>query len=475
MSQEEHEYITEIKARLDFLNFDEGVEHCLGDEEFYLDYLVSFVDSNDVEAYKKAYLENNWDAYRSMMHTLKGIASYIGAEELSIWAEQLENAVKEKDEDFVHHNHYSFIGYFEGLLRQIDSVLAANNEQYAGRLEKPQMLLVGLDKDSVHQMTEVFSDQFQLAAAADNEEMMAILEHGRRPDIILLDMTNPAYSLDTWLKPFKKHAASAQIPMVLIYSEKCMDNLLQGVSEGVSEYIVKPFHIELVMMRVARALQFARLQNDLHSEVSMRCKVYKEKNHRISILLSQVVDALGKTIDAKDKFTKGHSERVAKYSVMIGKKLGLSKDDLTALNYAALLHDIGKLKIPDKIINKPDKLTKEEYDIVKQHPVWGTDILRNFTAMKGVHEAARWHHERFDGAGYPDGKQGAEIPEAVRIISVADAYDSMTSNRAYRDIKEQSLVRSEIEKGRGTQFDPVMANIMLEIIDEDKNYDLREK
>ena len=143
--------------------------------------------------------------------------------------------------------------------------------------------------------------------------------------------------------------------------------------------------------------------------------------------------------------------------------------------FAGMLHDIGKIGISNEIINKTGKLTDEEYEIIKTHPSIGGDILSNISEIPNIAIGARWHHERYDGKGYPDGLKGKDIPELARIIGVADAYDAMTSKRSYRDVLSQEIVRLEIEKGKGTQFDPVFAEIMLEMIDEDKNYDMHEK
>ncbi len=198
---------------------------------------------------------------------------------------------------------------------------------------------------------------------------------------------------------------------------------------------------------------------------------YYEKTQHLSL---QMVQALANTIDAKDSYTNGHSTRVAKYSVMIAKRMGYQGADIKRIQYTALLHDIGKIGIPVEIINKPSRLTDEEYEIIKTHPVIGSRILSEITELPDISIGARFHHERYDGRGYPDHKKETEIPEIARIIGVADAYDAMTSKRSYRDVLPQSVVRGEIEKGRGSQFDPGIAEVMLEIIDEDKNYEMHE-
>lgn len=196
-----------------------------------------------------------------------------------------------------------------------------------------------------------------------------------------------------------------------------------------------------------------------------------EKNEHMTY---QLVQTLSKTIEAKDKYTKGHSARVAKYSVMIGEKFGYDSEKLKQLEYSAMLHDVGKIGISDTIINKTERLTDEEYEEIKKHPVIGAKILSDISEMPDIQDGARWHHERYGGAGYPDGLSGNDISEIARIIGVADAYDAMTSTRSYRDCLPQDVVRGEIKRGSGRQFDPQFADIMLHIIDEDKEYELKQ-
>ena len=203
--------------------------------------------------------------------------------------------------------------------------------------------------------------------------------------------------------------------------------------------------------------------------IMIRSNRKKAQFNRLSM---NVVEALAAAIDAKDTYTKGHSGRVAEYAREISRRHGYSAKKQEELYMMALLHDVGKIGIPDAVINKPGKLTKEEYEIIKTHSATGAHILSKTTEMPRMAVGAHWHHERYDGQGYPDGLSGKNIPEEARIIAVADAYDAMTSRRSYRDVLSQAVVREEIEKGRGTQFDPVFAEIMLKMIDEDKDYQL---
>ncbi len=204
-------------------------------------------------------------------------------------------------------------------------------------------------------------------------------------------------------------------------------------------------------------------------------KIEQHNYRKIEEMNMEVVSALAEAIDAKDTYTNGHSSRVAKYSKMIALRAGYSESDQNEVYMMGLLHDVGKIGVPDEVINKTARLTDEEYEIIKTHPVIGSKILGSIKENPRLAIGARWHHERYDGTGYPDKLSGKDIPEEARIIAVADAYDAMTSRRSYRSVMPQEKVRSEIEKGTGTQFDPAFAKIMISIIDEDRHYTMREQ
>ena len=201
----------------------------------------------------------------------------------------------------------------------------------------------------------------------------------------------------------------------------------------------------------------------------------EEQNKNSKMLFEQTAMALVGAIEAKDKYTHGHSSRVAQYSRMIAEKAGKSPKECEEIYYAALLHDVGKIGIPENIINKDSKLTDEEYAIIKQHPILGDQILQRITEFPYISLGAYFHHERYDGQGYPMGLKGTDIPEIARIMAVADSYDAMTSKRSYRDALPQEKVREELIEGSGTQFDPKFADIMQHLIDLDTEYEMKER
>ena len=206
--------------------------------------------------------------------------------------------------------------------------------------------------------------------------------------------------------------------------------------------------------------------------VSLFRKDEKQKN--LQRMIDQTLTALINAVDANDVYTHGHSERVAEYSKKIAELYGKRKAECDEIFQIALVHDIGKIGISESIINKVGKLTPEEYEVIKTHPVLGAQILKSVTEYPKLVIGAKYHHERYDGKGYPEQLKGTDIPEIARIISVADAYDAMTSKRSYRDALPQDAVREEFVKGSGTQFDPLFAEIMIRLIDFDTDYTMRE-
>ena len=191
------------------------------------------------------------------------------------------------------------------------------------------------------------------------------------------------------------------------------------------------------------------------------------KNKESGQLSLHLVQTLAEAVDSRDEYSSGHSTRVAEYSREIGRRIGYTSRQQDELYIMALLHDIGKIGIPERIINKPGDLSGDEYAEIQSHSRIGARILRKIEEIPRLVEGARWHHEWYDGSGYPDGLSGDNIPESARIIAVADAFDAMSSPRSYRDRLPREDIKKEIKKGKGTQFDPRFADIMLAMMDEE--------
>ncbi|MBQ7583412.1 MAG: diguanylate cyclase [Lachnospiraceae bacterium] len=222
-----------------------------------------------------------------------------------------------------------------------------------------------------------------------------------------------------------------------------------------------------VMYRYHNSVLFEIEHTDrLNGEVAKQTAVAEERARRIEQMSFQTIQTLANAIDAKDPYTKGHSTRVSQYSVMLAEALGWDKERVDNLKYAAMLHDIGKIGVPDSILNKPRRLTDMEYDIIKAHTTMGGDILKNRIIIGMAEEVARSHHERYDGSGYPAGLKGDEISEEARIVGIADSFDAMSSNRIYRKACSTEHIRHELEEGRGKQFDPDFAERFIRLWDQ---------
>ena len=302
------------------------------------------------------------------------------------------------------------------------------------------------------------------------QELLTDLEENRDwPGLILLDVRMPGMDgFETMRRLRHTIDREERIPVIFLTGVDDPEVETKCLEQGAMDFIHKPFAPEVLVTRVKHTLELTLLQRDLTEEVA-------RKTRENESLLLNVVQALAESIDAKDRYTNGHSSRVAEYAREIARRYGYTKEQQDEIYMMGLLHDVGKIGIPDTIINKPGRLTDEEYGQVKEHPLTGAKILGRIKEMPLLSEGARWHHERYDGSGYPDGLAGSAIPEQARIIAVADAYDAMTSHRSYRDILPQETVRQEIEKGKGTQFDPAFADIMLQIMSEDGEFRLRER
>lgn len=301
----------------------------------------------------------------------------------------------------------------------------------------------------------------------------ALLDYIRvqTPDILLLDVMMPDMDgIETYkaLRDLERELGKEETPVIFLTGNENGDIEEKALELGAKDFIRKPFAPKILALRVTHCIELNRLQKDLASEVAKKSRQNEE-------LFLGIVKSLAAAIDAKDTYTNGHSVRVADYSAEIARRAGYDVSALQRIYITGLLHDVGKIGIPDAIINKNGKLDDEEYAIIKTHPEKGAAILSNIQDMPELSIGARWHHERFDGKGYPEGLMGEDIPEMARIIAIADAYDAMTSNRSYRKSLPQEVVRAEIEKGKGTQFDPIFAEIMLQMIDEDTNYNMRDK
>lgn len=352
------------------------------------------------------------------------------------------------------------------LVSRISKVLRAS--------EKQRILVVDDDSMNLRFAKRMLGDHYEISCVSSGSEALATIGNFM-PHLALLDLHMPEMNGYELLAEIRKIPQFDDLPVVFLTADNDRETEIQVFKAGALDYIQKPFVADVVLHRLNRILDLKRLQSSLQDEVEKRTAELSESRRKVTNLSLQVVTTLASTIDAKDKYTNGHSIRVAKYSRELGRRMGKAPQELEEIYFIAMLHDIGKIGIPDAIINKTSKLTDGEYNTIKTHPGIGAEILKNISEMPNMEIGAHWHHERYDGRGYPDGLKGTEIPEIARIIAVADAYDAMTSRRSYRSALPQEVVRGEIEKGKGLQFDPQIADKMLDMINDDRNYSMRDE
>ena len=284
--------------------------------------------------------------------------------------------------------------------------------------------------------------------------------------LIISDINMPEMDGLELLKRVKTMNPAMMVIMVTAYPE--IDMAVEAMRLGAYDFIIKPADLDLVVLSVKRALEKKRLEEELEAYHKNLEKLVEEKTaglRQAYRILKKVhldsVKVLVEAIDAKDPYTRGHSDRVKRMSLKIALRLGFNEEKLEILEYGALLHDIGKIGIRDQVLQKPGVLNSEEYEYIQEHPLIGVKILEGIDFFKDKIPLIRHHHEHFDGTGYPDGLVGEAIPLEARIITVPDAFDAMTSVRPHRGAMPLQHVLGELEKGKGKHFDPKILEIFL--------------
>ncbi len=460
------------------LDKDTGLQYCCGSEEFYREMLGSYLNNSRLGQIRQCYEAKNWEEYRIAVHALKSTSLSIGAVTLSEAAKELEFAAKENRIDEIKTKHAGTMEQYEKLLELIRQELCVGPEkdeavQERKREEKERILVVDDDALNLMFAQKLLGEAYHTDCVKSGTEALEYLKT-TLPNLILLDLHMPEMSGFEVLEQIMKDEALKEIPVVFLTADNDRESEIEGFRRGAQDFIKKPFVADIMLERINRILELDRLRKNLSEEVQKQTHQAELRRQKVERLSLQIMLTLANTIDAKDKYTNGHSLRVAEYAREIARRAGKSEQEQEDIYYVGLLHDIGKIGIPNSIIQKTSGLTEEEYQTIKAHAEIGAEILDNMTEIPGLAVGAHWHHEHYDGSGYPEGLKTEEIPETARIIGVADAYDAMASKRSYRDVLPQNEVREEIAKGSGSQFDPKFAEIMLRMIDEDTEYRMRE-
>ncbi|HEU5182894.1 MAG TPA: HD domain-containing phosphohydrolase [Candidatus Polarisedimenticolia bacterium] len=315
---------------------------------------------------------------------------------------------------------------------------------------------------------------FECSVAANGSEALEALRR-RCFALVLSDIDMPGMDGVRLLQRVKE--AHPDVEVVMITGVVDVEVALRAMRMGANDYLTKPFNLEEVRLTVERALEKRRLvlenreyQRDLEAKVAERTvevvlkrREVEELYEKLQISYETTLEALAAALDTRDTETQGHSVRVSEYTVVIARRMGVEEPELTEIRRGALLHDVGKIGIPDAVLRKPGKLTAEEWREMKQHPEIGGRILSGIKFLEKSLPIVMAHQERFDGSGYPQGLKGEEIPLGARIFAVVDTLDAMTSDRPYRKALRYEDAREEIVRNSGIQFDPKVVEVFLSI------------
>ncbi|CAG0978891.1 Cyclic di-GMP phosphodiesterase [Geobacteraceae bacterium] len=305
---------------------------------------------------------------------------------------------------------------------------------------------------------------FQAGSAEEAREVLL----NNRVDLAILDIMMPGRSGVDLLQELKALSPETVVLMVTAISDT--ETAMKCIHLGAYDYILKPFEIDRVLLTIRNSLEQQRLlienreyQANLEKKVEEQTRQIRTAMEDLNLAYNHTLTALVRALDAREKETGSHSERVMGYTMLLGKTMGIPESDLSVMARGALLHDIGKIGISDNILLKPAKLDEGEWTEMRLHPQLGYDILSGIRFLKGPAEMVFAHHERFDGSGYPKGLRRHDIPLGARIFTLVDTLDAMTSDRPYRKALPFDAVISEVARCRGTQFDPQIADIFLSI------------
>lgn len=337
-------------------------------------------------------------------------------------------------------------------------------------------LLVVDDEPSIRDLLHEGLEEcgYRVEQAGDAAEAFEKIKGGRI-DLVLSDIDMPGDSGLDLLQRVKAH--DPDVDMVMVTGVLDVDAAVHALRHGASDYITKPFHLEEVRIVVERALEKRGLilenreyQLRLEQKVAERTRELREKHAEVERLYHELQDSYESTLEAlitaldyRDNETHGHSRRVVEYSVVVAQQLGVKEPELTWLRRGAILHDVGKIGVPDAILHKPGKLDEKEWVEMRRHPELGYEMLRHVKFLAPALDIVLSHQERYDGSGYPRGLAGEAIPLGARVFAVVDTFDAMTSDRPYRAALTIEAARDEVRRFSGIQFDPKVAEAFLAV------------
>lgn len=325
-------------------------------------------------------------------------------------------------------------------------------------IASPRILIVDDEVEITEILADLLSEDYDCIRAASAEQALALLRQNEF-QLVISDITMPGMSgLD--MIPHVK-ALSPETVVVMISGMQTVESAIGALRLGAFDYLMKPFDLRQVEAVVKRALEHydlvvakQRYENHLEELVEQRTAELDRALNSLEGAYRSTLKALTAALETRDSETHGHSERVVSYSLRLGREYGLNSDEMKSLEFGSLLHDIGKIGVPDSILRKPAKLTEEEWVRMREHPLHGQQILRGIEFLQGAARVVAQHHEKWDGSGYPLGLSAEDIDICARIFAVADAFDAITSDRVYRRGKSYEAAAQELDDWAGRQFDP---------------------
>jgi response regulator RpfG family c-di-GMP phosphodiesterase len=335
----------------------------------------------------------------------------------------------------------------------------------------PRILIVDDEVEITEILADLLTEEYECLRAASAEEALTRLTESEF-QLVISDITMPGMSgLD--MIPHVKELSPDTV-VVMISGMQTVESAIGALRLGAFDYLMKPFDLRQVEAVVKRALEHhdlvvakQRYENHLEELVEQRTVELDKALNSLEAAYRSTLKALTAALETRDSETHGHSERVVTYSLRLGREYGLSSDEMKSLEFGSLLHDIGKIGVPDSILRKPAKLTEEEWVRMREHPLHGQQILRGIEFLEGAARVVAQHHEKWDGTGYPFGLRQEEIDICARIFSVADAFDAITSDRVYRRGKPYEAAAQELDDWAGRQFDPKVVEAFHRVPKED--------
>jgi putative nucleotidyltransferase with HDIG domain len=335
----------------------------------------------------------------------------------------------------------------------------------------PRILIVDDEIEITEILADLLSQNYECIKAGSAEDALALLREGEL-QLVISDITMPGMSgLD--MIPHVKDF-SPQTVVVMISGMQTVESAIGALRLGAFDYLMKPFDLRQVEAVVKRALEHydlvvakQRYENHLEELVEQRTVELDRALNSLEGAYRSTLQALTAALETRDSETHGHSERVVTYSLRLGREYGLNSEEMKSLEFGALLHDIGKIGVPDSILRKPAKLTEEEWVLMREHPQHGQQILRGIEFLQGAARVVAQHHEKWDGTGYPLGLRSDDIDICARIFAVADAFDAITSDRVYRRGKPYEAAAKELDEWAGRQFDPKVVEAFHRVPKED--------